>query len=373
VVKVDEAALKFGVDFIRPIDVTAGKLRAGFGRGLLFNNSQYPLKSGRLDIALTGDRPGDGITYTFLGGMIDLEGLNGQSAGFPQDPETDFFGPGGFGGPDVIAVQHLAIPFGGDWGVGGTYLGTGFGNERGWSVDLTGKVIGVDIWGEWAKLANWVDGDTHTPAGVQITKDRANQAWIFGAGLDKPSWALSAQYGIIGATYSFDDVGFNPAAQDFFLGSEGWENVPLSLLHPLEEFDPHYVNWVDRPLFLDPTNVAKGYEIAGSLKSLLGDKTPISFRYYNGKAYSEKYLGWLFNDGGEFNSKPSKLRDADPVWSITIGHHFTPDVCANLTYAQRTVDNVMSPNLVEPDQDFPFSDIQDDPLKLLRLDVNIAF
>jgi hypothetical protein len=373
VVKVDEAYLKYGGEFIRPINLTAGKLYAGFGRGLLFNNSQYPMKAGRLDIALTGGAPGDGITYTLFSGLIDLEGLNGQSAGFPQDPNNDFFDAGEWGGPDGVTVQHLAIPLGRNLAVGGTYLGTGFGDERGWSADISARVFGLDFWGEWAKLSNWACGCDETPADVKISKDRNNTAWVAGLGYDKPSWALRAQYGEVGPTYAFTEWGFNPMAQDFYYGEEGYLNVPFSLLHPNEEFDPHYINWLDRPLFLDPTNVAKGWEVAGTFKSLLGEKTPVSFRYYTGKAYSEKYLGWLFNDGGEFSSKPGKWRDADAVWAVTVGHQFSPDVTANLTYAQRNVDNVMSPNLVEPDQDFFFTDIQDDPIKVVRLDLNFAF
>jgi hypothetical protein len=374
VVKVDEAFLKFDTQFIRPVTVTAGKLYGGFGQGLLFNNSQYPMKAGRLDIALTG-APGDGITYTLFSGLIDLEGLNGQSAGFPQDPNNDYFDAGEWGGPDGVTVQHLAIPLGRTLSIGGTYLGTGFGDERGWSADISARVFGLDFWGEWAKLTNWACGCDETPADdpVKISKDRNNTAWVAGLGLDKPSWNLRAQYGEVGPTYAFTEWGFNPMAQDFYYGEGGYLGVPFSLLHPNEEFDPHYINWLDRPLFLDPTNVAKGWEVAGTFKSLFGEKTPLSFRYYDGKAYKEEYLGWLFNDGGSYNSKPAKWRDADAVWAVTIGHQFSPDVTANLTYAQRNVDNVMSPNLVEPDQDFFYSDIQDDPIKVVRLDLNVAF
>jgi len=368
-VQVDEAWMKYSGKFIRPVNVTAGKLYAGFGRGLLFNNSQFPLKAGRLDVALTGDAPGDGITYTFFGGTVDLEGLAGQDAGFPESPKPFSFN--NQQGPDVYTVQHLAIPIG-SWQIGGTYLGTGFGNERRWSVDASGRLCGVDLWGEWSKLKNWPSSDPDTDAMNTVWMDdfHNNIAWIVGAGIDKPTWDLRAQYGLVGPTYAFsDEFSFNPIAQDWYAESFGWENLPLSLLHPREEFDPHYVNWADRPLFLDPTNIAKGWEVAGSLKSLLGEKTPVSFRYYAGKAYSEKYLGWIFNDGGYENSKPGKWRDGDTVWTVTVGHHFTPDFTANLTYGQRQVDNVLSPNNPQLTQ----GEVQDDPIKLLRLDLNIAF
>jgi hypothetical protein len=144
-------------------------------------------------------------------------------------------------------------------------------------------------------------------------------------------------------------------------------NLPLSLMHPIEEFNPHSINWLDRPLFLDATNVAKGWEVTATLKRLFGEKTPLSFRYYTGEAYNEEYLGWLFNDGGSDMSKPEKWRDADPVWSVKLSHQFTDAVSANLVYGQREVDNVMSPNNVTQ------GEVQDDPIKVLRLELCVAF
>jgi len=381
-VKVDEAYMKYGGDFIRPFSVTAGKLYWGFGRGLLANNSQFPTKSVRLDVGLTGV-PGDGITYSAVLAALDREAFGGYMANLPQLPDP-FSASGRTHGQDFYMIQNVAIPIGRTITVGGTYLGTGFQSERGWSVDATARLFGIDLWGEFAKLTNFPDGSRVTFADVKNTKDQDNQAWVVGAGWRRGDFNLGAQYGVIEPLYAFTDVGrgWDPTGLGAVLSGggtpgletdplvslgNGYLNLPLSLMHPLEEFNPHFINWLDRPLFLDPTNVAKGWEVSGGFSRLLGEKTPISFRYYTGKAYKEEYLGWLFNDGGAVNSKPSKWRDADPVWSVTIGHHFSDTLTANLTYGQRNVDNVMSSN---PN---PEVNVQDDKIKLLRLDMNIAF
>jgi len=372
-VRVDEAWMKYNGDFIRPFSLTAGKLYWGFGRGLLVNNSQFPTKSARVDLALTGE-PGDGITYTAVLGALDREAFGGFTGSWPKFPEP-YGDSDGMSGQDNYLVQNVAIPFGRNWKVSGTYLNTGFQNERGWSADMTGKLFGLDLWGEFAKLLTMPDGTSHTAAEVKINKNQNNQAFVAGAGWKGNGFNLAGQYGEVGPLYAFADMGsgWDPVGLGAIISdggiplTNGYLNLPLSLLHPVEEFNPHFINWLDRPLFLDPTNVAKGWEVAGGFNNLLGSKTPISFRYYDGKAYKEEYLGWLFNDGGASGiSKPGKWRDADPVWSVTIGHHFSDAFTANLTYGQREVDAVMS-------ADPAGEDVQTDAIKVLRLDLNIAF
>jgi len=337
-----------------------------------------------VDIALTGAAPGEGITWTSILGMLDREAFGGYTALQPRWPDPNATsGLEKNGGVDDYAVHaiSLPLPFAKDWKLGGTMLGTGFGSERGWSVDLTGKVGGsIDLWGEFARLTRFPDGGDET--GVPVDLDEEDTAWIVGAGWKNNDFSVAGQYGIVEPLYAiagFDSSGYGRGWDPVGLGAiltvggtpatNGYLNLPLSLLHPVEEFNPHYINWLDRPLFLDATNVAKGWEAAVTLKRLLGEKTPISLRYYDGKAYNEDYLGWLFTNDGTVTDKPSRWRDADAVWAVTLSHHFTDALTANLTYGQREVENVMSPNnpaLTE-------GDVDDDPIKVLRLDLSVAF
>lgn len=395
-VRIDEAWMKYGFSFVRPISVTAGKLYWGFGQGLLVNNSQFPTKSGRVEVSLTGDAPGEGITYTAILGALDREafsaGETALGAGYPNDPEGSAYNST-VGGQDDYFVQNLTIPIGSDWRIGGTLLGTGYGSERGWSADLKGSIFGLDLWGEYARLTRFPDGSDQTGAdffgGDPVDLSEEDTAWIAGLGWHNDDISISGQYGEVEPLYALAGFGDNGVGD---LIGKGWDpvglgaivnaldppfdsedlipmgylNLPLSLLHPVEEFNPHYVNWLDRPLFLDATNVAKGWEVAVNFRRLLGDRTGLSARYYDGKAYREEFLGWLFTDGGATMDKPDRWRDADPVWMVTLTHHFTDTMTANLTYGQRAVDNVMSPN------NGPTS-IQDDPIKVLRLDLSVAF
>jgi hypothetical protein len=379
-VRMDEAWLKYNTEILLPITLTAGKQYWGFGCGLLANNSQQATKSLRVDAAVTGDAPGDGITLTAVMGMLDREAFGGYTALLPRWPDPNAVsGVTRNGGMDNYAIYSVAIPIGGDWKIAGNYLATGFGSEQGWSVDLTGKFWGLDLWGEWATLTSFPDGTDQTGADTPVDLDEEDNAWIVGLGWSNNDLAVRGQYGVVEPLYAicgFDKDGWDPVGLGAMLtgwggspATNGYLNLPLSLLHPVEEFNPHFVNWVDRPLFLDATNVARGYEVALTLKRLLGERTPVSIRYYDGDAYTEEYLGWLFNDGGDDMSEPDKWRDADPVWALTISHRFTDSLTASLTYGQREVDNVMSPNNPELTQ----GEVDDDPIKVLRLDLSVAF
>jgi len=369
-VRVDEAWMKYSTTWIRPWTITAGKLYWGTGCGLLVNNSQHPVKSAKVDIALTGDMPGDGLTYSFIGGMLDRQAFLG---GFTSGTDEPANPPDGWqaNGSDNYAIHNITLPIG-SWKLGGTFMNTGFGTERGWSADISGKLFGLDFWGEYAKLLNFPGGDDETDADIPVDLNKEDTAWLAGLGYDSGSLAIKGQYGIVEPLYALSNEGWDPTGLMSMFGGMGggYLNLPLSLLHPVEEFNPHYINWLDRPLFLDATNIAKGWEAQVTLKSLFGDKTPISFRYADGKAYKEEYLGWLFNDGGNLMSKPGKWRDADKVWSVGVTHMFSDAFSANLTYGQREVKNVMSPN--NPDLVID-GDIQDDPIKVLRLDLSVAF
>jgi len=368
-VRVDEAWMKYSSKWIRPWSITAGKLYWGTGCGLLVNNSQFPTKSAKVDIALTGDAPGDGITYSFIGGMIDREAFDaGITSGTYEPPTVP--DDGNSNGADNYAVQNLTIPIG-SWKFGGTYLGTGVGTERGWSADVKGKAFGLDFWGEYAKLLQVPSGENETDADIPVDLSDENTAWLAGVGYTGSSLAIKGQYGIVEPLYAITDVGdgWDPTGvATFFAGGGGFYNLPLSLLHPVEEFNPHYINWLDRPLFLDATNIAKGWDVNVTLKKLFGEKTPINFHYADGKAYSEEFLGWLFNDGGFNMDKPDKWRDADKIWSVGVTHMFSDAFSANLTYGQRETKNVMSPNNTTW-----FRAADDDPIKVLRLDLSVSF
>jgi hypothetical protein len=148
-------------------------------------------------------------------------------------------------------------------------------------------------------------------------------------------------------------------------------NLPLSRLHPNAEVDPHDINWVDRPLFLDPTNIARGWHVNVTFPTLLGDNTPLSIAYSAGDGYDPAFLSWLLSGGSNSGvAEPDKWRDADPVWIVKLSRQFSENVSANVIYGRREVDNIMSPQEV-PIFDEEFA--EQDPIQVIRAEVCVAF
>ena len=378
VVQVDEAWMKYHTNLLVPAELTVGKQYFGVGQGLLANNDQEGLKGFRADW-----QANDKLGWGLLWGALDQEMLYGGAASGISIPEVAPLDPtdpvlwgtrtSGQDNYNLYWLNYAATP---NWKLGFNWLDSGYDEEQGWSVGLDGKLYGLDLYGEYAKLTKWGNGKDWNdwgkwnpvtnwtdsisgPAGPgdgvvdpeETNLDDSDAAWLLGLKWSAPSVVATAEYGQVDAGYAFSV----PMSGWSAFGSPAYLNLPFSLLHPRAEVDPHYINWVDRPLFLDGTNIARGWHLNVTFPKLLGEKTPVSVSYMTGDAYNPRYLTWLFAGGTNSYAyldaagavvpfpAPDKWRDADPVWAVKVSRQLSQSVSANLVYARREVDNVMSP------------------------------
>ncbi len=384
-VQVDQAWLKWQTTFITPLEVTVGKQYYSRSQGLLFDNNQEGLKAITLDW-MAGD-----WSWGALYGMLDREQFWAQSTGgfgLPALAGLTMYEPAvATSGQDNYNLYWLDWAFAKEWGLTTTFLDSGFNHESGWSAGLQGKAWGLDWYGEYAQLLDWPTGDDFNDIngdGVEDPNeaplDDSDTAWLAGLKWSSNFVNITGEYGQVDAGYAFAISGsgwstINPLAAasaglygDFF-------NLPLSRLHPNAEVDPHDINWVDRPLFLDPTNIARGWHVNVTFPELLGKATPLSISYMDGDAYTEEFLGWLVAGGSNSGvAEPDEWRDADPVWVVKLARQFTPDLSANLIYGRREVDSVMSTGTVPADtvgNEDLFADT--DPIQVVRAEVCLAF
>jgi hypothetical protein len=334
VVRLDEAWASFSTTPVVPLDWTVGKQYFAFGQGLLVDNNLLSVSALKAKAEL-----GRHSALTAIWGRLAAEELNSQS----WEPGLDTPPTDNIHGQDDYIAARLSIPIS-NWELGANYLHNGFNSERGWSVDAAGKILGAKVYGEFATLLRNADGRTVDDVNTGPFAD--NNAILLGADLvDTSSILLTGKWGKVEPGYAYNFVGNTLASEGFqsFPGIPAF-NLPLSALHPYAEFGTHYISWVDRPLFLDPTNVAEGFEVALTMKNLLGAGTPLSIRYYDGDAI-----------GG--------TAKADRVWVASLSRRIASNVDFNLLYGQRKVEN-----LVQTD-----TTITNDDLKVVRGELRIAF
>lgn len=379
-VQVNQAWLKYRTRFLTPVELTVGKQYFSRAQGLLVDNNQEPIEAFKID--WTSGNLCWGATW----GMLQREEFFGRTAGsigLPRladstglyDPETS--------GQDNINIYSLDWAFTNNWKVGGTYLASGFNEEKGWSADLTGKALGIDWYGEWAQLLDWptghdfadFDGDDVQDVGEAPLSD-SDTAWLAGLRWGNSFVNLTGEYGQVDAGYAFSIAGGGWSALNPFTTSSSlytdYFNLPLSRLHPNAEIDPHDINWVDRPLFLDATNIARGWHVGVTFPTLLGGNTPLSVSYATGDGYHPDYIAWLLSGGSSTTlAAPDKWRDADPVWIVKLSRQFTENVSANLIYGRREVDNIMSPQEVEIPGTATFA--ENKAIQVIRAEVSVAF
>ena len=372
-VKIDQAWLQYAGRFIAPVNVIVGKQYEKRGVGLLFDNDQEAIEALRMDFGKSGLRFG-----TFLG-MLDEEAFLGRTYSAPQGVDSSTGEPIVTNGQDNINLLYLDYGFSDKWDLGFNWLDSGYAKEQGWSANLTGKVLGLDLYGEYSKLTKWGNGkdwDDWNGNGVEDVNETplsdSDAAWMAGLKWGNKWLQLTGEYGEVDAGYAYS-IPFSGWDADW---GPGLFNLPLSALHPLAEIDPHDINWIDRPLFLDATNIAKGWHVQATFPTLLGAKTPVTVSYAAGDAYTPDYLSWLY-DGGSNSSvaAPTKWRDADSVWYIKLSRQISDAVSANLVYGHRETENVMST------QDYVLSyDAQgnpvyatNDPIQVIRAEVIVQF
>lgn len=335
-VRLDEAWASFATKVPAALDWTVGKQYFAFGQGLLVDNNILALDGLKAKAEL-----GRRAAFTAIWARTPAEALGGQGwTPGPDFPPTTLF----VGGQDDYIAGRLSFPIS-DWELGANYLLTGFSDERGWSVDASGKVLGAKVYGEFATLVHNADGQAVDDVNTGDFAD--NSAFVVGADLiDTDSILLSGKWGKVDPGYAYDFVGNTLGNSGFAVSSAGFGafNLPFSALHPYTEHGTHYINWVDRPLFLDPTNVAEGFEVGLTLKRLLGPGTPLMVRFYDGDAI-----------GGN--------ADADRVWTASVSKKVASNVDFNLLYGRREVDSMVQPDTAAPQK----------AIQVLRGELRIAF
>jgi hypothetical protein len=384
-VQIDEAYVKYGTRFITPTMLTIGKQYLHRGVGLLFDNSQASTMALRADFGTGNVRVG-----TLLG-MLNADEFLGRTGPIPIGEDQFGHAIGMYGvaaeallsgsamyeasGQDNYNLFYVDLGFIPGWSIGGNWLESGFSQEQGWSASLTGCVFGLGLYGEFATLTQWPNGTDFVDLNLNGVKDagegsidNSNEAWL--AGLTwKNAWLeLTGEYGRVDAGYAFAPAfgGWDAAT------GAGFFNLPLSALHPRAEIDPYDINWVDRPLFLDPTNIAKGWHAVLNFPTLLGEGNSLKVSWADGKAYTPDFLGWLFT--GATGTQPEEWRDADPVWTVSFSRRMSDVMTASILYGHRNADNVMSPQVfpVALVDDTPIFST-DDPIQVIRAEVAVQF
>jgi hypothetical protein len=365
-VVIDQAWVEWKTKCIVPANVVVGKQYFGRGQGLLADNDQEAIKAFKIDWAT------DSWSFGALWGMVDREQFFGAST------SELMFGLGETNGQDNYNLYSIDWAISDSWGLGGSWLESGFNEERGWSVDLAGKAWGLDWYGEYAQLLDWptgedffdLDSDGVEEAG-EVSLDDSDTAWLTGLKWSRGGVSITGEYGEVDAGYALSIPGAGWSQTPFLVSSMGMYdgfggfNLPLSALHPNASVDPHDINWIDRQLFLDPTNIARGWHVNVTFPELLGEGTPLSIDYADGDGYSPEHLEWLaFGGSSSGVAEPDEWRDADAYWTVKLSRQFTETVSANILYSQREVDNILAVG------DYPG---EDDPIKVIRGEISVAF
>ncbi len=364
-VVIDQAYADWSTRFILPAEVVVGKQYFSRGQGLLADNDQEAIKAFKIDWMT------DSVSFGALWGMLDREQFFGAST-------SPIVGLGETSGQDNYNLYSLDWAISDSWDVGGSWLHSGYNEEQGWSIDLTGELGALDFYGEYAELMQWpngedfndMDGDGVEGPGEAPLSD-SDTAYLAGLKWSNPAICITGEYGEVDAGYalSVPGSGWSPvwglvSSMGMYDGFGGF-NLPLSALHPNASVDPHDINWIDRQLFLDPTNIARGYHVNVTFPALLGEGTPLSIDYAAGDGYTPEYLEWLAYGGSNSGLvEPDQWRDADPYWTVKLSRQFTESVSANILYSQRDVDNILAVG------DYPG---EDDPIKVIRGEVCVAF
>lgn len=252
------------------ITATAGRFSRTINQGLLIDTSAQPLTG----LALDSGR--GNVRFGVNGSTID----RGVSAEDPRGPQ------------DLFGSAYLGLGQG-DWNITGSYLASGVGGQTGWGLGMNGKILGRRIFGEFAQLLDDYNGNS---------LDDDNNGYVIGINLleNTKGLSLSAKYGDI-------EPNFRPA---------------LSQLRPYSAVNAYDIDWIDRPLYLSPDNVTKGFE--GNISYVLGSWTAQGRVYFGDKVTNA------------INT------DADMAWSAKLKKQITKGVAASVLYGEREVDKIIS-------------------------------
>lgn len=254
----------------RGLKTTVGRQAVNVNEGLLINTYRQPL------VAASIDSKGP-ISIGLQGAFIDrnVSFPNPTIGGLPAAPDQ---------AQDALGFGYIGWATK-NYGITGAFLQSGLEQQRGWSVGANATILGAKVFGEFARLQHGLtagSGDLDS-----------NDGWVVGADL-LSNWhglSLTGRYGELQTNYQ----------------------PVLSNLYPYSLSSAYDVDWVDRPLFLDPNNVAHGWE--GQLNWAITKTWNLSARAYDGNRI-----------GGA---------DADTVWTATLRKAISDKVTADVTYGRR--------------------------------------
>jgi len=309
IVRIDEAWAKVSTKFVVPMTAKVGKQYWSVNQGLAIDNSLFALKA--VDLGWDVFR---GAQLHGILGLFDEEAFGGVLA----DPPTFL----GNEGQDSYSAATLMVPVSNDWSVTGAYVHSGIGDQSVWSVGLQGKLFNHTIMGEFAQALQ-------DAADVDINDQET--AWVAGVNLiDTTNLTLTGKYGKLEENYS--------------------AGAFLSALNPYAAISPHDIDWVDRPLFLDVNNIARGWEASLIYRGLMNGTMPIKVRYYDGDRFDPIAFG--------------EYVDGDAVWTVSVSKQIAQDVTATMLYGRREVKN--TPGL-------PALAGKDDAVQVVRGELAVAF
>jgi len=276
-----EAWAKFDTKVIAPVTWKVGKQYFWANEGLVLDNELFVLKAIDMGVNLGCDVMLNGIY-----GQFDREAFDFDTVVPPSLVSNE--------GQDIYGAATLTVPVS-DWKLTGVYVSSGIHSQRAWSVGVKGKLLSREIMGEFAQALK--DSGNHDI-------NDADKAWVVGANLiDTKTLTLGAKYGQLD--------------EQFIDGST------LSALVPYAAISPHDIDWVDRPLFLDHDNIARGWEVCLAYKGLMGGTMPIKVRYYDGDMF----------DGA--TPALDDYTDGDAVWTVSISKELAQDITGTLLYGRR--------------------------------------
>ncbi len=208
----DEAWVKGSTDWWTPVDWTVGRQFFAMDTlGLVADNQRMALQGLR---AQANDLWGTDLDFDmFFGGASYDEGLREFATG------TD-----GYGAARLAYNQNK-------WGVGGTWLATGYGEEEAWGVDGWANIWNRDIAFEYAEQLQFIDGVRYA-GGENPASAWMGTAELLDSGSLKVSGTVSSCSGSYTTTYSavnpyFEvlDYGILPGAGQ--IPWERWMRAPL--------------------------------------------------------------------------------------------------------------------------------------------------
>ncbi|MFP3903990.1 MAG: hypothetical protein ACLFWB_07090, partial [Armatimonadota bacterium] len=310
----DEAFITFSRDSFPRGTHTIGRQFVKYGQGLLIDNQRQSIQGWR---TTTNDVFGTSLDFDVFAGGANYTWNPTWTQQDLQPAERDSDG--------YVAARLSYDTSRGAFGV--NYLGTGFDDERGFSVDYTGSIFGRALALEAATLTQQATGVEEMSGACGDVKDAS--AYMANLELLKGgNWALNGYYSRSDATYNPYYSVVNPYYETYASNAGAWPNDNVAGI-PWER-------WLRNPLAMPNLEV-----LGGTLDITLGS-TPFTLSYYDLDTTSS-YSRTCGNspDSSWWDSNPyyHGYRGMDPQYDTLYGISTTQELAdgvnATFTYARQ--------------------------------------